>query len=131
MFLKHTKWAMLWALLIFILCAIPGKDIPHVSFLELLEFDKFVHASLFFVLLLLMVRGCKLQERFVLLSQNTKVICAIISITYGGSLELMQGAVFTDRSADIYDFIANSFGCIMGLVFYDRIEKKYLCRFIK
>jgi len=131
MFLKHTKWAMLWALLIFILCAIPGKDIPHVSFLELLEFDKFVHASLFFVLLLLAVRGCKLQDQFQRLSSQAKIISGTISIIYGGSLELMQSAFFVERSADIYDFIANSFGCIMGLVFYDQIEKKYLCRFIK
>lgn len=131
MFLKHTKWAMLWALLIFILCAIPGRDIPHVSFLELLEFDKLVHATLFFVLLLLLIRGFKVQSSFPKLSERSKIFCTTISIIYGGSLEIMQGAFFSKRSADVYDFIANSFGCIIGIIFYDSLERKFLVRLIK
>lgn len=129
MFFRKMKWALLWAMLIFILCAIPGRDIPHISFLELLEFDKFVHAGLFFVLLLFMARGFSLLDGLV--SNNSKLIAGIICIIYGGTLELMQAAFFVDRSADIYDFIANSFGALMGLIFYNRINAKFLSKFIK
>jgi glycopeptide antibiotics resistance protein len=118
MFLKHTKWAMLWALLILILCGMPGKDIPHISFLELLSFDKFVHASIFFVFILLTIRGFVLQTRYPKLQRSARPIAFAICVAYGGAMEIMQGTVFTDRSADIFDFIANSFGCAMGWILY-------------
>lgn len=130
MFFRHTKWAMLWALIILILCGIPGRDIPHISFLELLSFDKFVHAGIFFVLILLTVRGFVLQTRYVVLREKAKLLAAVICISYGGLLEIMQGTIFEERSADIYDFIANSFGCTMGLLLYKRIENKILSALI-
>ena len=131
MFLKHSKWALLWALLILILCGIPGKDIPHISFLELLSFDKFVHASIFFVLVVLTIRGFILQTNFVVLKQKAKISALLICVTYGGVLEIMQGTLFEDRSADVYDFVANSFGCIMGLLIYKWVERVFLVRIIK
>ncbi|CAN5523380.1 hypothetical protein BH10BAC1_BH10BAC1_02520 [soil metagenome] len=131
MFLKHTKWSMLWALIILILCGIPGKDIPHISFLELLEFDKFVHAGIFFVLLALTVRGFVMQTHFQILQQSPKLIAFILCVSYGGLLEVMQATLFVGRSADIYDFIANSFGCTLGLLFYTWTEKIVLIKFIK
>ena len=122
---------MLWALLILILCGIPGRDIPHISFLELLSFDKFVHAGIFFVLILLSTRGFVLQTTYTKVHQNPKVIALLICVTYGGLLEVMQGTIFEERSADIYDFIANSFGCVMGLFMYSWMEKKILIKFIR
>jgi VanZ family protein len=122
------KWALAWAVLIFILCAIPGRDIPHISFLELLEFDKFVHASLFFVLMLLAVRGFAANGMPL---RKAKLATFAACVAYGGSLELMQGAFFQGRSADIYDFIANSFGAAMGWIFYDSFERMVLAKWIK
>lgn len=131
MFLKHCKWALLWALLIFILCAIPGKDIPHVSFLELLKFDKLVHAGVFFILILFTVRGFLLQTSFIKLQQFSKPVAFVLCVIYGGSLEIMQGALYNGRTASVYDFIANSFGAAVGLLMYKWIEKKFLVKFIK
>ena len=131
MFLKHTKWAMLWALLILILCGIPGRDIPHISFLELLSFDKFVHAGIFFVLVLLTIRGFLLQTMIRFLQTNAKITATTFCIIYGALLEVMQGTFFQERSADIFDFIANSFGVIAGLTMYTIIESKILKHLIK
>lgn len=131
MFFKHTKWAMLWALLILILCGMPGKDIPHISFLELLSFDKFVHASIFFIFILLSIRGFLLQTHFLKLRLNAKPMAFAVCVAYGGLMEIMQATLFVDRSADVYDFIANSFGCLMGWIFYNSIERKILAQLIK
>lgn len=131
MFFKHIKWGLLWALLILILCGIPGRDIPHISFLELLSFDKFVHAGIFFVLVVLVIRGFELQTTFSFLQKNAKSIACTLCISYGGLLELMQEAVFEERSADVYDFIANSFGCLLGLFLYRWIINKNLIPFMK
>ena len=131
MLFSKLKWAFAWAVLIFILCSIPGRDLPHVSFLELLQFDKFVHAGIFFVLMLLLTRGLLLQQGTSALKQNAKLFALIICVLYGGSLEIMQGAFFSERTADIYDFIANSFGAMMAFLFYAPIERKILSKFIQ
>jgi glycopeptide antibiotics resistance protein len=118
MFLKNNYPALLWAVFIAVLCGMPGKDIPHISFLELLEFDKLVHASVFFVLVLLMIKGFKKISSPLFLQNHPFTLAILLSVAYGGLLEILQCLVFIDRSADILDFIANSFGCLMALVYF-------------
>lgn len=115
--------AILWALLILILCGIPGRDIPHISFLELLSFDKWVHAGIFFMLVLLFIRSYRLQQRSEYFRANAVFMAVGLSVAYGGLLEIMQGTLFSERSADIYDFIANSFGCFMAAWLYPKIAR--------
>lgn len=126
MFLKHTRWALLWALLILVLCGIPGRDIPHISFLELLNFDKFVHAGIFFVLLILTVRGFFLQTTFLKIQQHPKKIAFVCCVVYGALLEIMQGTLFEQRSADVFDFIANSVGVTFWVLVYDRMKRTFV-----
>ena len=121
--MKYLWYPIVWFLVILVLCATPGKDIPHISFLELLAFDKWVHAGIFFILVLLMIRGFRLQLEGWFFS-NAMFFTLVVSIAYGGILELLQGAVFEDRSADVYDFIANSFGAIVGVVLYRKLSVK-------
>jgi hypothetical protein len=99
---------ILWASFIAFLCGLPGKDIPHISFLELLSFDKFVHAFVFFVLVILIYRATKKTPN----RKNALVYALCLSIPYGGILEIMQQELFEDRTADLFDFIANTFGCL-------------------
>ena len=122
---------MLWALFILVLCGIPGRDLPYSSFLELLNFDKFVHASLFFVLILLTVRGFLLQSVFQIIQKKSKIAGGFFCVVYGGLLEVMQGSLFEDRSANVLDFIANSFGVLMGLLYYSTIERRFLSKLIR
>ncbi|MES2567189.1 MAG: VanZ family protein [Bacteroidota bacterium] len=107
--------ALLWTSIIFILCCTPGRYIPTTNWLELLSFDKFVHAGIFFVLMCLwLMHWIHLNK----LNTLTILFTAILVISYGGLLEIMQATVFSQRSGDWLDFIANSFGCMMGLWFF-------------
>lgn len=109
--------AVLWTLIIFILCSTPGHFIPTTNWLELLSFDKFVHASIFFTLTFLwLLVGFKKNK----LSLSFMIFIIIACIGYGGLLEIMQAKVFSERSGDWLDFIANSFGCLMGLWFFSK-----------
>jgi len=114
------KLGLLWALIIFILCATPGRFIPTTSWLELLSFDKWVHASVFFILVALACVGMEANNH----APYMAFIFTLAAIVYGGALEIMQARVFSERGADWYDFIANSFGCIMALVFHRKINRK-------
>lgn len=116
--LKYSlSLSIIWALIILGLCSMPGQHIPSFNFLELLAFDKWVHAGMFFVL-------CSLIF-FYLLQKNSsknKIYMFLgIAILYGGSLEIMQGTLFSHRSADWNDVIANTVGCIFGLIFYKKL----------
>lgn len=107
--------AVLWTALIFLLCSTPGHFIPTTNWLELLSFDKFVHASIFFVLTVLwLVYFLKVNKLSPLISTTIILVC----ISYGGFLEIMQSNVFSQRSGDWLDFTANSFGCLMGWIFF-------------
>ncbi len=123
-FIYRNLWqlSLVWALVIFVLCATPGQYIPSFTWLDLLSFDKFVHASMFFILstlLLMLVQKEQLKNYYNFLFLN-------ISVLYGISLEIMQATVFVNRSADKNDMIANSFGCIMALL----LKKKIYSRLI-
>jgi hypothetical protein len=122
--LKKSLWlSIFWTIVIFILCCTPGRYIPTSNWLELLSFDKLVHASIFFVL-------CSLW--FTVIISNQKINYAYIAyvliacISYGGLLEIMQATVFSQRSGDWFDFIANSFGCLFALWIF---RKKKLFNF--
>ena len=125
MFVKYTFPAFVWTLVIFALCSMPGKSIPHISWLELLSFDKFVHASIFFVLEILYLRGFMMQSSAPLLKKHAKVIVTLFCIFYGGALEVMQTLFFSERSGDWMDFIANSFGCVVALSLFGLISRKF------
>ncbi|HEU4716850.1 MAG TPA: VanZ family protein [Bacteroidia bacterium] len=116
--------AILWALLILILCGLPGKDIPHISFLELLSFDKLVHAGIFFVLTVFGIKGCRLQKRSAYMKEHAAFLSAGISSAYGGLMEILQGTIFIGRTADIFDFIADSIGCVAAVWLYPYISRK-------
>ena len=115
------KLALVWAFVIFCLCATPGSYIPSVSWLEMLSFDKWVHAGVFFVLCSLISIHTQARKK----SIQVLLVYVLLCIIYGGALEIMQAKVFSERSADWQDFIANSFGCLISLLLYKRWSKLF------
>ncbi len=121
--LKYSFLAAIsWTIIIFVLCCTPGKYVPTAHWLELLSFDKFVHASIFFILTCLwLVYMFKTNK----LSMVTMIFIIFGCVAYGGLLEVMQATVFSQRSGDWLDFIANSFGCLMGLWFFRKNKYRF------
>lgn len=103
----------------------PGSYIPTTDWLELLSFDKFVHASIFFGLVCLwLVYFYKIDR----ITSNVIILTLLSCILYGGLLEIMQATVFSERSADWLDFIANSFGCLIGFWIFTK-KKSILLKY--
>lgn len=115
MFFKHTFVAFLWALFILALCGLPGNGFPDLSFWQLLTFDKFAHAFVYAVLVVLLIVGFKKQRRFLALRYNAVKAAMLSSIAYGGIVEFLQQLIFIQRSGDLIDFFANTVGCVLGL----------------
>ncbi|TKD66636.1 VanZ family protein [Flavobacterium sp. ASW18X] len=81
-----------------------GIDIPHL--------DKLVHFSFYFGVVLL---GCLslLEQGAQNLSRIVKYLI-IFAIAYGLFIEILQYVMPYHREADIFDFLANSFGAIVA-----------------
>ena len=124
MFWVYNRPAFFWALLILILCGIPGDKIPELTFLEWLRPDKIVHVILFAVLSYLLLKGFGRQNQFQFLHIHAGKIAIIFSITYGCILEILQEYIFIHRSGDIRDAAANAVGAFIGLWIYRKYFHK-------
>ena len=91
------------------MCLLPGKDLPEV---QVVNFDKFVHLTVFGLLCWLYLRW--FRDTATPRSVSSQILILLAVILYGGLMEILQGAFYTDRSADWLDFAANSAGCIIA-----------------
>lgn len=118
--LKHLRWALLWALLILVLCLIPGKDLPEWGWFDLLDLDKLVHAGMFFVLALLLALAFRNAGR----PKRWLLAAALIAIAYGIGTEIMQGLEAMGRRTDPMDMLANSVGAVAATWYAARRTRK-------
>ena len=104
MILRYVP-ALLWSAFIFVLCFIPGNDLPKHPWLEKIYFDKFVHAGLYFVYFILLIRAFKQQ------GTGKLVLPFLICLLQGILIECIQGSsLIQGRSFDSWDIVANVFG---------------------
>ncbi len=89
---------------------------PRVYFLEFEQADKLVHFIFYFILAFTMAYGFNKQMTYVSLKQNLYTLVFILSFVWGGLMELSQKYIFTYRSAEWYDILANSAGAFFGLL---------------
>lgn len=113
--LKYQIWAILWTVVILILCNIrmPVSTNGTGFFFE--GFDKMVHMGFFFVLTILMLYGkINYQHSY---NFRSLTIFKIILITagLGAGIEMLQWKVFTYRSAEWWDFTCDMIGVGMAI----------------
>ena len=115
--LKHQYLAIIWAILVLILCDIPMEGAP--GDLPLIDgLDKLVHTGFFFVLTVLLFYGKIRQQGSYTFRVMTIVKILLITGFLGGGIELLQWKVFTYRSADWWDLFADLTGVGMGIFSY-------------
>ncbi|GAB3198593.1 hypothetical protein GCM10027293_15760 [Pontibacter aydingkolensis] len=91
---------------------------PSLSIWELFSFDSFAHAFLFGVLTFLMIVGLTKQFSYLKLRHYAIRASLAISFLFGIAVELMQHFFIYGRQGDIMDVIANTVGCLMGIVLF-------------
>ncbi|MBK9176256.1 MAG: VanZ family protein [Flavobacteriales bacterium] len=116
--LRHLRWALLWALLILLLCLMPGAALPTWRWADLMSVDKLVHAGLFAGLFILCAGGLARHYGSNVLRSSVVLTTAILAVAYGGLLETMQNLPALGRRGDWNDFIANTTGVAAGWGWY-------------
>ena len=114
--IRHQWPAILWAIIVLILCDLPPSSFKEAPVFEGL--DKLVHTGFFFVLTVLLFFGKIRQQHSY--SYRIMTIAKIIIFTclFGAVIELLQWKVFTYRSADWWDLFADMTGVGMGVFSY-------------
>jgi VanZ family protein len=115
MFIRYSLFAILWSLVILLLCGLPGSGFPDLSLWDLLTFDKFAHAFVYAVFSFLWAISFAKQNAFYTLATYPRVFALIAGVLYGIFIEVLQQFVFTERSAELNDVIANSTGAVIGI----------------
>lgn len=91
-----------------------AEDPVHAREIPLFEgADKLVHGCMY---LALVVVGC--FDMYRVGKRPSICRCAgwtVVAVAWGGLMELLQGALTMGRTADWFDFLANSCGALVGL----------------
>lgn len=114
LFLRAT---LIYTLLIVIISLVP---IPNLSLPEfkLLELDKLIHLSMYFVMSILWMRLQSFNNSY-FPWRNLLIVFLIASLT-----EFLQGVLPVGRYSDWADFIANSVGILLGITTYSLFFSK-------
>ena len=117
--------AFAWGIFIFILSVLPGQDLPHYDWGDLVSIDKLVHMVFYALLTWLVLRGIKkLNPR-----QNwvrVGLIVALSTSAFGWFIEWLQENYCQNRMFDWFDGLANMVGA--GLAFGTFIYRKNIIK---
>ena len=115
----YSHWPdLLWAFLILIVSLIPGKNIP---ILPIIGLDKLVHFILFGILAhLFLIKSIREKQN---IRKWNIFFWLIVFVCYGIILELIQDSFVKNRTADLFDGIANAIG-VMSAYFYQIVKNK-------
>lgn len=111
---------IIWALVIFILCAMPSESVPDPH-LNIPHLDKVVHFGMFFIMAIFLCSELHYQTR---LRINTIFwITVVFSFIYGGLIEILQATYF-QRGGEWGDLLADVLGAIVGCLLYPAVKRQ-------
>jgi len=115
-FILYNFPALAWLVVIFLLTGLSSDNFGERT---LWSGDKVIHALMFFILVTLTMQGFNKQQFFPKLRYEAGFYALLVAIFFSGITEIMQGLFLESRSADPYDYLANSIGCAIGWVFFN------------
>lgn len=122
-FLRRHWRSSIWAIFILIVCLLPSDDFQKIKFINIPFLDKYVHFTLYFIFSLLLISENNRLKHRGSVTMTAMVIAALISIFYGGFIELLQLFLTSTRSAELSDFILNFFGFVVAAISYRWINR--------
>ena len=108
-----------------ILTVLPGSLFPRVK--PAIGLDKVVHIFMYAGFAFACLWGYRSQfvSNGLAYKKRAVLLAIVISIAYGGLTELIQEHIVPTRSGDLFDFVADCLGTVLGvLVFYLFFHRK-------
>jgi VanZ family protein len=117
---KKYKFSILVALIISYLSLTNSHTFDKVSFLESQYTDKLVHFGMYFGLMSVII----LENRKKLINTSRVIYAAIIPLSYGILMEILQGLFTSTRTASIYDVLFNLSGIVTAILIWQLVKSK-------
>ncbi len=118
--MKKYKFSILVALIISYLSLTNSHTFDKVSFLESQYTDKLVHFGMYFGLMSVII----LENRKKLINTSRVISAAIIPLSYGILMEILQGLFTSTRTASIYDVLFNLSGIVTAILIWQLVKSK-------
>ena len=116
--------AFIWAGIIAFMSLLPSDDLPLNI---LVVSDKFIHASIYFGLTLLLVIALIYQYKTQIIEsvlQRSYLVSAIWAFVFGLLIEVAQEKMNIGRFGDWKDIVANSFGIVIVYPFVIMMQSR-------
>ena len=91
-----------------------------VSFLDFQYTDKIVHFTMYFGLMSVII----LENRKNLTNSWKLLLAAIIPLSYGILMEILQALLTSTRTASIYDVLSNFSGIVVAILIWQLMKSK-------
>ena len=111
----HAALPLLWASLVLVLTLTPAADMPITPVWELLSFDTAAHAGVFVVLAGLSWHTLRRQTRWPRLARHGGAAALLLSILFGGLIELLQHTMHLGRHGDWTDLLSDAIGAALAV----------------
>ena len=105
-----------------------GDNLNKFSFFTIPNIDKLIHFLFYFSLALTFISALYKVTR--LKKYDQYLITFVFSISYGLIMEVLQYYITVTRSADIYDALANTLGCIIGIILFKYLKSTQLIKYL-
>ena len=112
MFFRYNYQGLSWALLILVLCGLPGDQFERSN---VVNADAAIHVFFYGVLFFLLSVGFIKQTTYRVLREQTLRKVFVITVLYGVLVEVLQGYVFIGRSIEVSDMLFNGLGSLIGM----------------
>ena len=113
---------IIWAIIIFVLCSVPGDSLPQTSMIEIPYFDKMDHFGLFFIMGIFLIAELRYQTKLSRIS--IALITFLVIAIYGGAIEILQEHYFIGRSGDFWDLCADVAGGVTSVFMFPFLKKQ-------
>lgn len=113
-FIKHNWPGISWALLILVACSVTTPSLQVPDLFDLIKPDKFAHFFFYAVYVVLFYRSFSTMPAATVYYRQSLRLPLFSGILYGGLIEVYQGLLLPNRTADYVDAIANAIGAVLG-----------------
>lgn len=121
--IKYFWKSLVWGLFILIICGIPGDELSKFKIVTVPYLDKVVHLTLYFIFTIFLYSGFTLRNEEKGGSAKPFLYGSLISLLYGVTIEVLQLYVFSHRSFELLDIVADAIGILAALVSYSAIHR--------
>lgn len=115
--------AIAWFITIFVLLVMPNDDIPSAHLFDIIYFDKWVHAGIF-GLEVILICWPFFKTRYASTKLFFKITIGVI--LYGVAMEFVQKYLTTDRDYDTFDMLADATGAVIAFALVNWRYKKFV-----